>query len=110
MKIAKTEQYLLKSIQMRKCQYFGHLVRAAKLQKTVDGRKIRRHEEDGKTEEMLERCGTDGDRLRQCLPSFAFLFQIVLKIVAETAKANSHLHSEISLTWHQQSISSSLQQ
>ena len=43
---------------MRKCQYFGHVVRrAARLKKTVNGRKTRRNEEDGKTEEMLGRRG-----------------------------------------------------
>ena len=50
---------------MRKCQYFGHVARAAKLQKkTVDGRKSRRNKEEGKSEGIVDRRGvrTDGDR------------------------------------------------
>ena len=43
MKRANAESYLLKSIEMRKCQYFGHK------------RKCRRTKEDGKIEEILDR-------------------------------------------------------
>ena len=54
-------KYLLKSIQMRKCHYFGHVVRAAKLQKKLMEEKSRRNEEDGKTEEIMNHVRTDGD-------------------------------------------------
>ena len=60
MKVAMTEPHLLKSIHMTKYNviYFSNIVRAGRLQETVNGRKIGRNEEEGRQRSRgSERCG-----------------------------------------------------
>ena len=42
LEMAKVKQTLLRTIQERKIQYFGHLIREKGTQKTTDGRKYKR--------------------------------------------------------------------
>ena len=58
MKRAKTESYLLKSIQMRKYQYFGHIVRAA----CVGG--------------CVESCWIFGECMRVYIESFFYFWRV----------------------------------
>ena len=48
LKMAKAKQTLLRTIQERKLQYFGHLIQGKRKQKSTDGRKNKRIRRRGK--------------------------------------------------------------
>ena len=55
LEMAKVKQTLLRTIQERKLQYFGHLIRGKGKQKTIDGRKDRRDKTQRKAKKNVDK-------------------------------------------------------